>query len=158
MTYTRDGVWQRHFPPYLYQLYCGRHGRFTTSSESESEESVVMVGGYRVTLTGMTDLWAGFSTGWTSPPLTTPRTGNTRRWCPGDCSGGLQQSCSWYIGGGVDCAGAEGHPLLLHSRSHESQGMEHYTTPSKKNHPSQTLSTLFRPILRTPPTRPKICK
>ena len=32
---------------------------------------------------------------------------------------------------------------------------EHYTTPSKKNHPSQTLSTLFRPILRTPQLHPK---
>ena len=73
----------------------------------------------------------------------------------GNCSGGLQQSCSWYRGGGVDCVGAGGHPLLLHSRSHESQGMEHYTTPSKKNHPSQTLSTLSRPILRTPRLHPK---
>ena len=60
-----------------------------------------------------------------------------------------------FTGGGVDCAGVGGHPLLLHSRSHESQGMEHYTTPSKKNHPSQTLSTLFMPILRTPRLHPK---
>ena len=63
MTYTCDGVWQRHFPPSLGRLYCGRHGRFTTSSESESEESVVVVGGCRVTLRGMADLWAGFSFG-----------------------------------------------------------------------------------------------
>ena len=45
-------MWQRHFPLTL-NIYCGRQGRFTTSSESDSDDSYIVGWGFMIAVWGM---------------------------------------------------------------------------------------------------------